>query len=218
MTSESELYTELVPEPSILRRYAVLSLASVRTHASALSGEDPESPVAEQIGCAAEAWEGLATRALERLGDETPVSDGVFERLLAELWETTRGRSPQEQLLTLHLNAGLLEDVCRHLATGHGEDGAAEVDELLNWQDAQADLIAALKGLFERDTHIDDRLAMWGRRIAGDQAVWARRVIGIEPGQSVDEVVPGAHPIEAAFVKQIFAQHSRRMNELALAA
>lgn len=208
MTRETEIYAALVPDTDALRRLAARALASIERELDALRGGYAALAVEIDVAKAADQFKGLADRAREIMGDEP---DAKLDALLADLWSDTRGRNQHEQLFSVHLNAGVLEDVCSHLGEGR-------LDDLLGWQEPQQTLVAVFKTLFDLDSQMDDRLAMWGRRIAGISALWSRRVLGIEAGQRPDDVIDGADQVVEAMLTELFAQHSRRMNTLALAA
>lgn len=214
-TSPAELYAALVPSAERLRRFAARVLVSLHAEVVVLREKYASSPVAGTIGAAAERFGRYAETARQAV-QEGPERE--LDSLIADLRGRTGGRTHHEQLLSVHLNAAIVEDALRHLAAGHGEDAAAAVEPLLGWQEGHDLLRDALKALFEIDNRLDDRLAMWGRRIAGDQAVWARRIVGVEPGRHADEVREGADEIVEPYVAELFAQHSRRMNALELAA
>ncbi|MDJ1370578.1 hypothetical protein [Gulosibacter molinativorax] len=208
MTRETEIYAALVPATSELRIFAARALISIQRELDALREEYASLSVALEVGNAADLYTGLADRARESEGVEPHAK---FDALLADLWRETRGRDQHEQLFSVYLNAGFIEDALRHW-------GGSELDDLLGWDEGQESLVAVFKTLFDLDTTLDDRIAMWGRRIAGAAVLWSRRIVGVEAGQSPDDVIDGADQIVEAMVTELFAQHSRRMNALALAA
>lgn len=208
MTRETEIYAALVPEKDELRLLAARSLVSIQRQLDALREEYASLSVAIEVGRAADIFASLRERGQAIVGDEP---NAKLDALLADLWEETRGRDHHEQLMTVHLNAGFIEDALRHW-------GGDELDDLLGWGEAHEALVAVLQRLFALDSSLDDRLAMWGRRLAGISVLWSRRIVGVEEGQCPDDVIEGADQIVEAMVTELFAQHSRRMNTLALAA
>lgn len=208
MTRETEIYAALVPDTESLRVFATRALVSIERELNALRGEYASLSVALEVAKAADLFATLASRARAAVGEEPHAQ---YDALLTDLWQDTRGRNHYEQLFSVHLNAGFIEDAMAHW-------GAGALDDLLGWQEAHETLVGVFKKLFELDTRLDDRLAMWGRRIAGISVLWSRRIVGVEAGQSPDEVIEGADQIVEAMVTELFAQHSRRMNALALAA
>ncbi|MGO1542733.1 MAG: hypothetical protein ACTHXA_00145 [Gulosibacter sp.] len=208
MTRETEIHDALVPATAELRQFAVRALVSLETELDALRKEYSSLSVALEISHAADLIAQRAGYARETVGAEPHEH---YDNLIAQLWARTRGRDAHEQLLSVHLNAGFFEDVLRHLGDG-------QLDDLIGWEDVQESVVDALRKLFELDTKLDDRLAVWGRRIAGDSVLWARQILGIAPGEHPDDVIEGADEIVEAMVKALFAQHSRRMNTLELAA
>ncbi|KAB1643457.1 hypothetical protein [Gulosibacter chungangensis] len=208
MTRETEIFAALVPAPDSLRVLATRALVSIERELNALRGEYASLSVALEVAKAADLFTALADRARAAVGTEPHAQS---DALLTDLWQDTRGRNHFEQLFSVHLNAGFIED-----ALGHW--GAEGLEDLLGWQEAHEVLVGVFKKLFELDNRLDDRLAMWGRRIAGISVLWSRRIVGVEAGQSPDEVIEGADQLVEAMVTELFAQHSRRMNALALAA
>lgn len=208
MTRETEIFAALVPAPDSLRVLATRALVSIERELNALRGEYASLSVALEVAKAADLFAALADRARAAVGT---APHAQYDALLTDLWQDTRGRNHFEQLFSVHLNAGFIED-----ALGHW--GGEGLDDLLGWEEAHEVLVGVFKKLFELDNRLDDRLAMWGRRIAGISVLWSRRIVGVEAGQSPDEVIEGADQIVEAMVTELFAQHSRRMNALALAA
>lgn len=208
MTRETEIYAALVPDTDALRVLAARALVSISRELDALREAYASLTVALEVGRAADLFADLTDRARAAEGDEPHAK---FDALLSDLWQDTRGRDRHEQLFTVYLNAGVIEDALRHWGKG-------ELDDLLGWQEGHDALVLVFKRLFELDNRLDDRLAMWGRRIAGIAVLWSRRILGVEAGQRPDEVVDGADHLVEGMVTELFAQHSRRMNALALAA
>lgn len=170
------------------------------------------------------ARDGVATLAEKARKDASPEHAAEEAELVAALRASTQGRDRFERLLSAHLVLGFAEDTLRHHVGWLSElvEGDAESVEslsaLLGWQVPQFELVAALQDCFAEDDLVDDRLAMWGRRIAGDSAVWALTTCGIAPGTPASKVAEGADEPVEEFLRELFAQHSRRMNTLALAA
>lgn len=208
VTRETEIYAALVPDTDSLRVLTVRSLVSIQHELDALREEYAALSVAIEVGKAADLFTDLADRARESVRDEPHAQ---YDALLADLWNNIRGRDRHEQLFSVHLGAGFIEDALRHW-------GGEDLEDLLGWSEAHDALVGVFKMLFELDNRLDDRLAMWGRRIAGISVLWSRRIVGVEEGQSPDDVIEGSDQIVEAMVTELFAQHSRRMNALALAA
>lgn len=208
MTHESEIKAALFPSSAELRVLAVRALVSIQRELDALRERYSSLSVALEVGRAAHLFASLTDKARAIVGDEPHAK---YDALLSDLWRDTRGRDQHEQLFSVHVNAGFIEDALKHC-------GGDELDDVLGWQEAHDALVTVFKRLFELDNRLDDRLAMWGRRLAGIVALWSRRIVGVEVGQRPDDVIDGADQFVEALLTELFAQHSRRMNALALAA
>ena len=220
MTRESAI-AALVPAPSRLRSVLAQLLSSFEAELAGLVGEFHGLQVGDELVAGRDGFAALADRARAEAGVDDPLEvAAVVDALRGPI----RGRDRFERLLSVHLGAGFVEDAMGQSVALLAESGGVDEAErqalhgLLGWSDAQAPLVAGLQKLFEADSTLDDRLAMWGRRIAGDAGVWARGFLGVRPEQTADEVVEGGDAIVERFLQEYFAQHSRRMNALALAA
>lgn len=204
--TESNPFAELAPSAQQLRDLAAGTLRRARSSLDDLERELASSP------------EGAAMTGIRDLVPEPAHADDsdLETKQLDELWARVSGRDAYEQLLSLFIVNGIVRDAL----VGFAELGKPPVDlvEELDWTPWHDAIVETLKALFERDIHVDDRLAMWGRRIAGDAVVWTRQLAGIEPGTSADTLVEGAEAGAEKFAKVLFANHSRRMNALKLAA
>ncbi|RRJ88598.1 hypothetical protein EG850_00135 [Gulosibacter macacae] len=220
MTSESVI-SALVLSPDRLHALLAQLLSSFEADLAALVGEFDGASFAAELVVARDSIAGFAAAARAEAPADNPEA---VVALVDGLRVPTRGRDRFERLLTTHSNLGFAEDGVRQQLEWLIELGRVDetwqqkFEALLGWDDAQTALVAALKQAFEEDTTVDDRLAMWGRRNAGDAAVWGRQLCGIEPGTRADDVIEGAEEVTVAFLAKFLAQHSRRMNALALAA
>jgi len=211
----------LVPAPSRLHAVLAQLLSSFEAELAGLVGEFHGASIGDELVAARDGFARLAAKAREGAGVDDPVEVAA---IVDALRRPLRGRDRFERLLSVHLGAGFVEDAIAQSVALLAETGGIEpagqaaFDELLGWEDAQAPLVTALRRLFEEDSTLDDRLAMWGRRIAGDAGVWARGFYGIPASKRADEVVEGAEELLEGFLQEYYAQHSRRMNALALAA
>lgn len=220
MTRDS-IITALLPSrtftPGLLAHFA----AAIEAELTALEREFLDVPVRGFIVASRDEYAALSTEARRRVNGED--AEAIAE-LGARFVQAVHGRDRFERLLSVHLGAGFVRDALRQLVGWELEVGridasvADELGALLEWDAAQAPLVEALLALFEEDITLDDRLAMWGRRIAGDAAVWGRELLGIAPGATADSVVAGSEEIVEEFQAGLMAEHSRRMNALRLAA
>ena len=220
MTRESAI-AALVPAPSRLHSVLAQLLSAAEAELAGLVGEFHGLPVGDDLVAARDGFAARAARARESAGVDDPVEVAA---IVDALRVPIRGRDRFERLLSVHLGAGFVEDAMAESVALLAEGGRvsdaerAAFEGLLGWEEAQVPLVAALHALFEADATLDDRLAMWGRRIAGDAGVWVRGVLGVRPDQDADEVAEGGDELIADALQRCFAQHSRRMNALKLAA
>ena len=215
------LISVLLPAPTLATGLLAHFAAAIEAELTALEREFETSPVRDRLVAARDEFAGLSAQLRQSVtGDD---AEEVAE-LGAAFVQAVHGRDRFERLLSVHLGAGFVRDALAQvlewqLEVGEvDEDAAAETRALLEWEAAQAPLVDALLALFDEDITLDDRLAMWGRRIAGDAAVWGRQLLGIAPGATADSVVAGSEDLVAEFQAGLMAEHSRRMNALKLAA
>lgn len=201
--TESNLFAELAPQPQRLRELADGLLRRARTSLADIESELASTPEGPRI-----------REVIELVPERDSLESAEAGEQLDALWARVQGRTAYEQLLTLFIALGMAEDALGQYA----QLREADISDALGWQPWHDEIVAVLQELFERDIHIDDRLAMWGRRIAGDTMLWARELAGIELGASADDVLDGAEAGAQKFGKELFANHSRRMNQLKLAA
>lgn len=190
-----------------------LAVAVATTTADVLASLAPEFPDAAAVEIES------ATASFRDLTPAGIAADDAAHGRFDALRFRSPGRSPGERLLSAHLLAGFASDVI--IAVGAASEQERERERLtqqVDWSAPQEHLRAAIEAAFAADPLLDDRLAMWGRRIAGDAAVWVRELCGVAPGIDPDTVRPGSgHALEAV-TRILFAQHSRRMNALGLPA
>lgn len=212
--ANSTVYTECIPNHARLRALTAALLSRAELSAAELVAEFGDLAVCEQIANARDAFAVAATAAkAETEAGDLRTADADLERLQ----QSVTGRDRAERLLTLHLAAGFAADSLRTLIQWRAdvEGGRDEQQfELLELTAPMNELVGALSSLFADDTILDDRLAMWGRRIAGDCAVWARTLLGLSTAEAAGE----AEDTVEQLLSTSFAEHSRRMNVLKLAA
>jgi hypothetical protein len=203
--AEPNAFAALAPAPELLRGIAAGTIRRARASLTDLASELDATAEGEDIRA--------VLAALPEAGDDE--TDEATTHLDA-LWARVSGRTPYEQLLSLYLADGVVRDAL--VAYGELRDPVVDLEGDLDWSGWHDEIVNLLRAPFERDKHIDDRLAMWGRRIAGDAVLWTRSLAGIPEGASADTVAEGAEPDAERFAAALFANHSRRMNSLALAA
>lgn len=197
-------FASLVPDEQRLHALADALVARQRRELTA---------VAESTEFSDDARASLAD-AIAALPAATGAQDEAAVALLEVLWARVTGRDTAEHVCSLVIASGIAMDAIAELAKLSGT--SIEAHEAFTASTAA--IISALEICFAADTKLDDRLAMWGRRVAGDTVVWSREIVGIEPGMSADELTAGAEAGAERFAKALFAEHSRRMNLLKLAA
>lgn len=145
-------------------------------------------------------------------GDDPTALMLPFREPLDDFRRATHGVRPQETMLSVHIVAGMLDDFYLALAASYGETGR-RVARILGSADAdRRPLVDLLTETIESDRQWQSLLAMWGRRLVGDTLLVARAALRPDHLQVQDE-----QKVEPVFT-QLMAAHSRRMDDLGLAA
>lgn len=205
--------SQFIPSIARLRALEAAIFSRAEQEAAKLADDFADSNACELIAAARDDFAAAATEvdAAAEAGDIRTADMRVDALRLA-----VAGHDKQEELLSLHIALGFAMDAVALLLGTHTDTNgvAAESTASEHIGSAQASLVAALEALFADDTLLDDRLAMWGRRVAGDCAVWARTLLGLESSESNSE----ADDTVEWLVSHCFSEHSRRMNKIKLAA
>jgi hypothetical protein len=123
-----------------------------------------------------------------------------------------KGGDWYEQLASLYLTAGILDDFFTLLAAGLPRDVAPRCIAILDADTARESVAALLGEAIAHDPVLGSRLAMWGRRVVGDTLLVCRSAIHLTGNPQSDE-----QRIEPVFTEMI-ASHTRRMDGLGLTA
>lgn len=209
----SSVNPQFIPSIERLRALEAAIFLRAEQESARLADTYADSEVGELIASARDEF----ASAVAELNADIPAGDvRTADASVESLRAAVEGRDQQEQLLSLHISSGFAVDAVAQLLGARAEISgvAAERTAAEHITAAHQALVAAVELLFADDTLLDDRLAMWGRRVAGDCAVWARTLLGIDS----DEVKPEADETVEWLVSHCFSEHSRRMNELKLAA
>ncbi|GAA3628097.1 ferritin-like fold-containing protein [Microbacterium awajiense] len=207
-------FEELAPdEATFLGQAAYLQLGFFET-LSELIAQTPELDEKESLSRAAGAaltkHEELV--ALIRDKDEDPTTLMLpFREPLDAFRRATHGVRPPETMLSVHIIAGMLDDFYLALSASYGDTGrkVARILQADNDRQAIADLI---RQSIAGDEEWRSLLAMWGRRLVGDTLLIARAALRPAHLRIADE-----EKVEPVFT-ELMAAHSRRMDELGLAA
>lgn len=134
----------------------------------------------------------------------TPVDD--FER-------ATHGADWFETVMACYITAGFLDDFFERLATGlPTEPGRRIATIYADRADDESVLAAQLQQAIDENPRLASRLAMWGRRLAGDTMLVARSALQFSEDHKSDEA-----RVEPVFT-ELIAAHTRRMDALGLTA
>jgi hypothetical protein len=159
-----------------------------------------------------------------------------FDGVLAEFDTRTRSSDWAEGVLTGIVGHGVLQDLCRALATGVprslgkdlravlGRTGPAAGATAQAAPGVDAGTIAVVTRLAGTDDVLASRLALWGRRVVGEalrtgtSLLDSRPSLGTLAGDAARE--SGADPGAARpwLVTRLTGEHTRRMDRLRLAA
>jgi hypothetical protein len=123
-----------------------------------------------------------------------------------------RGADWFEQLASVYLTAGILDDFFTLLAQGLPGDIGPRCVAILDAETARSAITDILSAGIASDPVLGPRLAMWGRRVVGDTLLVARSAIHLTGNPESDE-----QRIEPVFTEMI-ASHTRRMDRLGLTA
>ncbi len=206
---------ELTPDlASFLGRAAYLQLTNFETAAGAVTtaphtrGKNAMSRVAHQ---SLTKYEGLVAE-LTRTGHDPVATMEPFRRAIDQFHRDTRGADWYENLVTVFVTAGLLDDFFVRLAGGLPEDQTKRIAALLTPDAGSKFIIAELLEAIEANPRLASRLAMWGRRLVGDTLLIARSALAVPENTAPDEA-----RLEPVFT-ELIAAHTRRMDALGLTA
>lgn len=209
----SSVNPQFIPSIARLRALEAAIFSRGEQEAAKLAGDFVDSGACESIAAARDEFAAAAAE----VDTKTEAGDiRTADASVDALRTAVAGHDRQEELLSLHIALGFAVDAVTLLLGARAELSGTEAEPTASERiaSAQESLAAAFDALFADDTLLDDRLAMWGRRVAGDCAVWARTLLGLES----DETKPEADETVEWLVSHCFSEHSRRMNKLKLAA
>jgi hypothetical protein len=208
-------FTEIVPEPvAFLGQAAYIQLEFFESLAKAVATA-PDLASKEGLSSAA----GVALRKhheliaeLRRLGAEPAEVMAPFAPATDRFRLATLGADWHELLLGIHITSGMLDDYFSRLAAGLPPELGARVRGILGENGASVVIEQQLAAAIAADETLDDRLALWGRRLVGDTLLIARSALrASESGGAL-----GAD-VEPVFT-ELIAAHTRRMDALGLTA
>lgn len=193
-----------------------------------------ELELVAQSGRALEHAPSLAARvALAEVVRIQAARSGAFTRILQSedvrpdeamrpFAETTRdfaraieGADWYEQVLAIHVVAGLLEDFFVAIAAGLPEDDQDAMLRALRGERVHQHLVSLLREAIDATPRLSDRLAVWGRRLVGDALL--QMYLAVNGPDQTGRAMPSQKRLEPAF-NDIVASHTRRMDELGLTA
>jgi len=208
-------FTEIVPDPvPFLGQAAYIQLEFFESLAKAVATA-PDLTSKEGLSAAA----GIALRKhheliaeLRRLGAEPAEVMAPFAPATDRFRLATLGADWHELLLGIHITSGMLDDYFARLADGLPAELGTRVRGILGENGAAVVIEQELAAAIAADDTLDDRLALWGRRLVGDTLLIARSALrASETGDAL-----GAD-VEPVFT-ELIAAHTRRMDALGLTA
>jgi hypothetical protein len=172
-------------------------------------------------------------QALLALGEERRSTPGELMRpydgALADFDARTQPGSWWEGLLKGAVGHAVAADLCTTLARGLPDPDAAVVGAVLEDATRADAVMALLTEAASRDEVLGSRLALWGRRVAGEalslvQTILVRRPSLAALARAADHTVvePTAEPrrsdVPVWLLSHLTAEHTRRMDRIGLAA
>lgn len=207
-------FEELAPDIDVfLGQAAYLQLGFFETLSELIAmtpSLEKKEALSRAAGAALTKHEALVDVIRDR-GDDPTALMLPFREPLDQFRRATHGVRPQETMLSVHIIAGMLDDFYLALAASYGDTGRRVARILGADADRQA-VVEILTETIDSDDEWRSLLAMWGRRLVGDTLLVARAALRPKQLQLQDE-----QKVEPVFT-QLMAAHSRRMDDLGLAA
>lgn len=172
----------------------------------------PTLPAKESLSAAAGlvlAKHRALVAELKRRGADPTAAMDAFRPSVDAFLELVRGADWYEDLASIYLTSGLLDDFFSRLAAGFGEGGAV-VSTVISGENGTEAIVGLLSDGIAADPKLGSRLAVWGRRLVGDTLLMARSAL--PPAERNPE-----HRIEPVLT-ELMAEHTRRMDRLGLTA
>lgn len=172
---------------------------------------------------------GAALARLEKVAARVGELDADLEETLlpfadtfAEFDERTPAGTWWERLLKAHVGYGVEEDVVRLLAQ-QVDSGTRELILALLGDDRHANLVVGrITAATEQDAVLASRLALWGRRLAGEALGVVQRALVAHPQLRalLEPALPdsGGADLQQRLFAALTAEHTRRMARLGLTA
>ena len=159
---------------------------------------------------------------IEELGGELEPVMAPHAGVLVEFDTRTVPSTWWERLLKAYVGYGVADDFCRALARTVDERTRQVVEEVLEGEVHTDLVVRSLAQAAQSDPTLASRLALWGRRLAGEALNAVSAVLDAHPemrplleAAMADE--RGADAQQRLFAL-LTAEHSRRMGRLGLAA
>ena len=207
-------FEELAPDiDTFLGQAAYLQLGFFET-LSELIAVTPQLKHKESLSRAAGAaltkHEALVALIRERGDDPTDLML-PFREPLDAFRQATHGARPEETMLSVHLTAGMLDDFYLALSSSYGDTGR-RVARILQADNDRHAIVEIINATIASDPEWRWLLSLWGRRLVGDTLLVARAAL--KP-TTLDQLAE--QKVEPVFT-QLMAAHSRRMDDMDLAA
>jgi hypothetical protein len=207
----AELTPEILP---YLGQVAYVQLAVFEEIADAMEAAPSAAgkhALSNAAGLALGKHEQLVGEILRR-ADEAAAVIQPFVAGIDEYRRLVKGADWYEQLTSVYLTAGILDDFFLLLAAGLPSDVGTRCVAILSAENGRRPMVEVLSTAVTGDPVLGSRLALWGRRVVGDTLLVARSAIHLTGNLESDE-----QRIEPVFT-EIIGSHTRRMDELGLTA
>lgn len=232
-------HRRVAPEPYDADVVELLALvASLEDHAFARCAADAQgAPTAEQrfarsrLAASAVSRRDRVLDRLAALSDDPAAPTAPFDQVLDDLDARTQPTTWTERLLQGYVGYGVCDDLCRLAARGAEPRSQDLVLDVLDGDDHEP-AVVALSDACAHDATLASRLALWGRRVAGESLQTVSRLLESRPGLARLAVrgllatqegldAPSDATLElppAKVLNELTAEHTRRMSRLGLTA
>jgi hypothetical protein len=207
-------FAELAPDTSSylgLVAYLQLGFFQSISMVSAISDLAAKETLSTAAGFALAKHHGLVAEIRRRGEDPTEAMAPYVSRVDGFL-ALTRGASVNENLLSIYITQGFLDDFFIRLSDGLPHDSGARYASLLGADSGAAGIVSLLTDAIGVDPKRAHFLAMCGRRLLGDTLLLAQSALVLEGHSESEEA-----RIEPVFT-ELIATHTRRMDALGLTA
>ena len=155
---------------------------------------------------------------LAELGADLMDAMAPFHRAFDDFHAHTRAKDWLEGLMWVYVGSGFADDFYAEVAVHVDPATRALVDEVLSDRGHDDFVVEHVRAGIEADPRVSGRLALWGRRLAGEALSQAQRVAVDRAGLTA--LLMGAEGIDVVAVNRTFSRlvenHAARLRRLGL--